>query len=195
MEIEQQAMLSLWPADLTGKRCLDLACGSGRYMRLMEAGQARHVFGLDYSAHMLAVRTRYGSAQAVVRGPFAALPFTSDTFDFISCGLAVGHEKDLDQVLSEVARVLRVGGIIVYSDVHPFGALAGWQRTFTADNGTIYRLAHFVHLYGDHVRACRSAGLTIEAVLEPLAAQHTSPDYRDFPAVLVVRAVKESRNY
>src|SRR5262245_23588833 len=51
MEIEEQAMLSLLP-DPAGKDCLDLACGSGRYMIHLQERQARQVCGLDYSAEM-----------------------------------------------------------------------------------------------------------------------------------------------
>jgi malonyl-CoA O-methyltransferase len=54
MELEEQAMLSLLAEDLSGKICLDLACGSGRYMGLLLARQAKQVFGTDYSADMLA---------------------------------------------------------------------------------------------------------------------------------------------
>jgi malonyl-CoA O-methyltransferase len=180
MKIEQQAMLDLLPQNLAGKRCLDLACGSGRYLRLMQARQAGPVFA------------RHPSSPTLVRSQFVALPFTSETFDLITCGLAVGHERNLGQLLTEVARVLRVGGIIVYSDLHPFGAMVGWQRTFTAANGTSYSLEHYIHLYGDHMQACQSAGLTINAVLEPLAGELAPANYRHFPAVLVIRAAKVS---
>ncbi|HXV42569.1 MAG TPA: class I SAM-dependent methyltransferase, partial [Anaerolineae bacterium] len=53
MEIEERAMLSLLPDDLSSRVCLDLACGSGRYMRLMRSRRAQQVFGVDYSADML----------------------------------------------------------------------------------------------------------------------------------------------
>ena len=120
---------------------------------------------------------------SVARAPFFPLPFNSDVFDVIVCGLAVGHEKNLGAILGETARVLRPGGMLLYSDIHPAGTLAGWKRTFVGDNGVVFDLEHHLHLIDDHRQACQAAGLTIDAVLEPSLGE-------GIPAVLVVRAVK-----
>jgi malonyl-CoA O-methyltransferase len=199
MEIEEQAMLSLLPADLSGQVCLDLACGSGRYMQLMQARQAKQIFGTDYSADMLAqVNNSEPKAPCgqftidnsqLVRSAFLALPFAAPTFDLITCALAVGHEKNLQQTMAEIARVLRVGGVVIYSDFHPFATLSGWQRSFTS-NGTTFKLEHYLHLYRDHQQACHLAGLTITAILEPVAGEHASPESQQLPVVLAIRAVK-----
>jgi malonyl-CoA O-methyltransferase len=122
--------------------------------------------------------------------PFFPLPFADHTFDLITCGLAVGHEKNLAKTLAEAARVLCPGGSILYSDLHPCGALLGWQRTFTAADGTVFEVEHHLHLYSAHQQACQAAGLIIDAVLEPLIGDHTSPEVQHVPAVLVIRAIK-----
>jgi malonyl-CoA O-methyltransferase len=193
MEIEEQAMLNLLPDNLSGQVCLDLACGSGRYLRLLQTHQAKSVFGLDYSADML-VEANIPKSKIqnpkLVRSPFLALPFFSASFDLITCGLAVGHEKKLNHIMAEISRVLRPGGVLVYSDFHPFGTLSGWQRSFTTANGDTYNLEHYLHLYSDHVQACRSAGLTITTVLEPIAAEHAPPGFQKMPVVLALRAEK-----
>jgi ubiquinone/menaquinone biosynthesis C-methylase UbiE len=124
------------------------------------------------------------------RSAFLALPFAAAAFDLITCGLAVGHEKNLGQTLAEIARVLRVGGAVVYSDFHPFAALSGWQRSLKMGNGDIVTLEHYLHLYGDHQRACLAAGLTITAVLEPAAGEHAPPGSQQVPVVLVIQAIK-----
>jgi malonyl-CoA O-methyltransferase len=192
MEIEEQAMLSLLPADLSGQVCLDLACGSGRYIKLLQDRQAKQVFGVDYSPEMLAqVDNPKSKIQnpKLVQTPFLALPFAATTFDLITCALAVGHEKNLQRTVAEIARVLRVGGVVIYSDFHPFATLSGWQRSFTS-NGTTFKLEHYLHLYRDHQQACHLAGLTITAILEPVAGEHASPEAQQLPVVLAIRAVK-----
>ena len=225
MEIEQQAMLSLLPDNLNGKACLDLACGSGRYLLLMQQRQAAQLVGADYSPEMLVkaseqlamsnVQLTINNKQTVIadshdflsqnsklktqnskliRAPFFPLPFAAETFDVITCGLAVGHEKKLTRIMAEIARVLRPGGHFIYSDFHPFGRLIGWQRTFTADNGTVFSLEHHLHLYSHHQHACHAAGLTIDAILEPLAGPKAPPEAQHIPAVLVIRAVKANNN-
>jgi malonyl-CoA O-methyltransferase len=189
MVIEEAAMLSLLP-DPAGKSCLDLACGSGRYMRHLQARRAGQVFGLDYSPHMLAQAKTTDSCFSLARSPFLALPIADQSFDLITCGMAVGHEKNLARTLAEAARLLRPGGVMLYSDFHPFATLAGWQRTCPAANGQLFELEHHLHLYHHHQQACQAAGLRIEAVLEPLAGDYTPPPFQKLPVVLVIRAVK-----
>lgn len=202
MQLEEQAMLSLLP-DPAGKICLDLACGSGRYMRQLQLRKAKQVIGLDYSAHMLiqakaaASRTNDGAATngappvQLTRSPFLALPFASQRFDLITCGLAVGHEQNLERLLAEASRLLRVGGAIVYSDFHPFQALSGGRRTFTTDRGAILELEHYIHLYHHHQQASQSAGLTIDGIREPTGGNiATRERIQEIPVVLVIRATK-----
>lgn len=195
MAAEEAAMLSLMPGTLAGHTCLDLACGSGRYLHLMQARGAEKLYGTDYSPDMLAHAT---NSQFIIhnslltRSTFLALPFPAESFDFITCGMAVGHEPNLRQTIAEVGRVLRVGGTVIYSDFHPFATLSGWQRSFTTAQGTTMTLEHYLHLYSDHHRACQAAGLSITAVLEPLAEKYASSSSQQLPVVLVIRAIKKA---
>src|ERR1051325_11179256 len=114
------------------------------------------------------------------------LPLPGGACEVVVCGLAVGHVQRLDQAIAEMARVLAPGGVMVYSDLHPFGTLAGWKRSFLARDGKQYAARQHVHLYADHQAACQSAGLTIDAVCEPrIDFEHR---FRGFPAALVIRA-------
>ncbi|MCC7361380.1 MAG: methyltransferase domain-containing protein [Anaerolineales bacterium] len=185
MALEQAAVLALLPPP-AGRRVLDLACGSGRYLARLSGRGAAQLLGLDLSWPMLAWARAVSSqlAQADLR----ALPLPSAGVDLIICGLAVGHVADLPRALSEMARVLAPGGVLVYSDFHPLPALAGLQRTFTAADGRAYAVEHHVHLYSHHHAACAAAGLALDAVREPLLdSEHP---WRGRPVVLVLRAVK-----
>jgi malonyl-CoA O-methyltransferase len=51
MEVEQMVVMSLLPP-VSGRRVLDVGCGTGRYMRLVGALGAE-VVGVDLSAAML----------------------------------------------------------------------------------------------------------------------------------------------
>ncbi len=185
MEMEQAAMLELLP-EVHNKVALDLACGSGRYMNLLRERGVAHVIGLDLSREMLAAAQSH--QKILLLGDLCALPLASASFDFIVCGLAVGHVENLRSVIAEASRVLKNGGAMLYSDFHPFGALAGWRRTFRAGDGREYAVRHHTHWYEDHVAACRAADLEITAVREPkIAIDHK---WRGFPAVLVIRAHK-----
>lgn len=186
MEMEQAAMLELLP-EVRSKVALDLACGSGRYANLLRERGTANVIGLDLSREMLTAAP--SPQKKLLQGDLCALPLASESFDLVVCGLAVGHIENLRSVIAEASRVLHAGGDLLYSDFHPFGALAGWQRTFRAKDGKEYAVRHFTHWYEDHVAACRAAGLEITAVREPkIEVKHK---WRGFPGVLVIKAWKK----
>jgi malonyl-CoA O-methyltransferase len=189
MEAEEGAMLGLLP-DPAGRACLDLACGTGRYIRILRERGASSVAGLDYSYDMLAHGRRLDSSLRVVQGQFLGLPFRDASFDLMTCALAVAYERNLSDVLTEASRVLRPGGVLVYSDRHPFRTLSGTPRHAFPGKGPGIDIEHYLHLFEDHVKACRGAGLTIDRVREPAIEAARSPGIRPAPAILAIAAVK-----
>ena len=157
MAAEQAAVLALWP-EVTGRRGLDLACGSGRYGLLMQQQGARHVIGCDRSAGMLA----RAPLPLRVRADMQGLPFAAASFDLIVCGLAVGHAPSLARWMAEAARVLAPGGVLVYSDFHPDAVRAGMTRSFTDGTGQRHKLVHVCHELDDHRHAATQAGLVLQ---------------------------------
>ena len=161
MRTEQCAMLRLLPP-ARGARALDLACGTGRYARILAEQGAESVTALDFSMQML--------AGAAVPGRICAsmmdLPLPSGSFDIVLSGLAVGHADDLPRWLSEAARVLRAGGKLLYSDFHPFAKQAGWQRTFRGADGGTRVLPFHAHEPSAHAAAARALGLRLETLEE-----------------------------
>jgi malonyl-CoA O-methyltransferase len=179
MEAEQGAMLALMPP-LAGQVVLDLACGTGRYGLLAQEQGASSVIGIDNSPAMLAANPLAWRVQATSE----AIPLASESMDVVLCGLALGHLPSLDKSLSEIGRILMPGGAALISDIHPFIALNGAQRTFRAPDGRAYAVEHYAHLYADYGRAGTQSGLIIDMVLEPRL--EGSP----VPVVIVYRFVK-----
>ncbi|MEO6281492.1 class I SAM-dependent methyltransferase [Roseateles sp.] len=166
MRAEQAAMLALMP-DVTGRRALDLACGSGRYGLLLQERGARFVVGCDLSAGMLA---RAPLAHRV-RADMSRLPFAAASFDLVVSGLAVGHAPSLDAWMAEAARVLAGGASLVYSDFHPDATRAGMTRSFTDADGQRHELLHALHDPKAHLAAAWRAGLVLEARREVRVGQ------------------------
>jgi malonyl-CoA O-methyltransferase len=175
MEAEHQTLLSLLP-DVQGMRSLDAGCGSGRYLRELKARGAV-AFGVDLSAAMLGEAQR--TECPLVRADLLALPFVDASIDLIVCGLALGDVDGLAQAIAELARVLRPGGRLLYSVVHPSGQSRGWQRTFDAD-GRQWAVDGCWHSEAEHRHACAVAELAIEEWRDATVAAT--------PAALVVRA-------
>lgn len=179
MAVEQAVIESRLP-NLAGRDALDAGCGTGRYLQLLAARGARAT-GIDLSLPMLA-QARAMSPR-LVRAQVVALPFASRSFDVVVSGLALGDMPHLAPAIAELARVLRPGGQLLYSVVHPSGAEKGWSRTFET-GGRQCAIAGFWHSLNEHRSACASAGLAIGAWLEP------SLDGGGDPAALVVEATR-----
>lgn len=176
MEIEQQAVLELLP-EVRGLTVVDAGCGSGRYLRELSARGAAAI-GVDLSSEML-VRAREITPR-IMRADLRALPIDAMTIDLVVCALALGDIDDLELALTEMARVLRPSGRVIYSVVHPDGEAEGWSRTFETE-GRRWAVDGYWHSLDRHRIACAAAGLTIDAWREPEIA----PGRR---AALVVRA-------
>lgn len=195
MRAEQTAMLAQWP-DVAGRLALDLACGTGRYAGLLKKTGAAEVVAADFSAAML----RQISAGLPVRANMMQLPFIDDAFDVAICGLALGHAADLRRWMSEVGRVLKDGGELLYSDFHPEAARAGLTRSFKDENNRSFTLPHCCYGLSDQREALEAANLTLEVVRELRVGVECREEfpgseafYRQWhglPLVLIVRARK-----
>jgi len=96
-----------------GSTVLDLACGTGDFLKLLHAG-GYQAFGLDLSWGMLAAN-HTGSPLAQADG--AALPIATGSVDGITCGYALRNFTDLGAVFQEFGRIVRPGGRISLLEV------------------------------------------------------------------------------
>jgi demethylmenaquinone methyltransferase/2-methoxy-6-polyprenyl-1,4-benzoquinol methylase len=112
--------LPLQDLSLTSQQTiLDLCCGGGQATQyLVNIGGA--VTGLDASPKALA-RAKLAVPDATyVQGMAEALPFGDRQFDLVHTSVAL-HEMtpdQLNQILAEVYRVLKPGGIFTFVDLH-----------------------------------------------------------------------------
>jgi demethylmenaquinone methyltransferase/2-methoxy-6-polyprenyl-1,4-benzoquinol methylase len=92
-------------------QCIDVAVGTGLVAReaVKLVGDPRAVVGLDASPGMLAQAAKVLPIRLVV-GRAEALPFPSQSFDFLSMGYALRHVGDVAETMREYFRVLRPGG-------------------------------------------------------------------------------------
>ena len=101
----------------SGKRVLDLGCRSGALTRHFLEGNS--VVGLDVDASALQKAAALGiePVQANVEEP---LPFEDASFDAVVAGELLEHLQFPDELIAEIRRVLRPGGIIVGSVPNAF---------------------------------------------------------------------------
>jgi ubiquinone/menaquinone biosynthesis C-methylase UbiE len=172
-------------AGLPPGRALDAACGTGRHTAHLVA-LGHQVVGVDATAAMLAVaRTKVPEADLRV-GRLESLPVQDGTVDLVTCALALTHVPDLRPVLREFARVLRPGGHVVLSDIHPLATATGAIAAFPGTDLTagIPYVRSEIHQISDYFTAFRQAGLTVLDCLEPRvdeAVLTAMPGYPVFP--------------
>lgn len=180
MEIEEATMRQLMP-DIAGKVVVDAACGTGRYGLIAKQMGAKFVFGFDNSAAMLSA----GELKLASISTVEKMPLANNSVDVLICGLALGHLPFVESPFAEISRVLRVDGIVLVSDFHPIQFLNGAKRTFRGDDGRLYAVEHYPHLYADYHRASQDSGLQLDAIIEPTLSADSQ-----VPIVLVMRFVK-----
>lgn len=105
---------------LPGQTALDLCCGTCDWtIALAQASGTGSVTGLDFSQNMLdygAVKVKQlGLDQQIelIRGNAMSLPFDDNSFDYATIGFALRNVPDLKQVIREMARVVKPGGLVV----------------------------------------------------------------------------------
>jgi SAM-dependent methyltransferase len=91
-------------------KVLDLGCGNGRLLRLLGVNS----IGCDVSSSMVAVCNENGFN--VKQGDFEkSVPFDDSTFDTVVSLDVMEHIRDIDSYISEVFRVLKMGGKFLFS--------------------------------------------------------------------------------
>jgi hypothetical protein len=83
--------------------------------------------------------------------------------------------------VAELGRVLRPGGRLVASVLHPFQAYLGWQAPFADSAGRRGFVREHAHAHADYLAAFRTAGLNVRDCIEPeLGAEHVEAKRRAF---------------
>ncbi|WP_028923079.1 class I SAM-dependent methyltransferase [Pseudonocardia acaciae] len=145
---------------------LDAACGTGRFTSAL-AARGHRVVGVDSSPEMLArARDRVPGAEFRL-GDLTRLPVADGEVDLVVCALALTHVRELEPVIAEFARVLRPGGHLVISDMHPERVARGSIPSVRGPDGRPGRLPGHRHLVGDYLRAALAVGLRPRRCEEP----------------------------
>ncbi|MEZ4767923.1 MAG: class I SAM-dependent methyltransferase [Caldilineales bacterium] len=206
---DRPAVLSLLP-NVTGLRVLDAGCGPGAYAEwLLDHGA--QVVAIDANEKMLAhARERTGNrAEFHLANLNAPLDFLADgSFDLVVCPLVLDYIRDWTPLFREFHRVLRPGGVLVFSHGHPASEFflyyadgnyheveqVSWEWT---GFGTVVTMPSYRRPLAAVFNPLVDAGFLLDRVLEPRpveAFRASEPETYERlmrqPGFLCIRAVK-----
>lgn len=111
-------MKALKGTDQRGLTLVDLACGSGAFLKDLAATLPRaRLFGLDLSMAYLD-QSRRRSGQPVIQAKMEQLPFADNSLDAVTC-IYLFHElppRYRPVIAAEMARILKPGGLLAFGD-------------------------------------------------------------------------------
>ncbi len=146
-------------------RALDAGCGTGRHAAYM-ASLGHEVVGIDVTAEMLSMaRSKVPSAEFHT-GRLESLPLPDASVDLAVCSLALAHCIDLGQPLRELGRVVRPGGAVILSDLHPFAVMLGGHAYYPRSRTETGFIRNYVHLPSECLAAFREVGLGVVQCIE-----------------------------
>jgi 2-polyprenyl-3-methyl-5-hydroxy-6-metoxy-1,4-benzoquinol methylase len=155
--------------DLRVHSVLDVGTGTGRHA-LWWARRGATVVGVDQSPEMLAVAQGRASAEGLsihfVQGALeGGLPWPAGRFDLVVCALMLTHVTDLAGAVREMARVVRPGGYLLLSDLHPEASARGWRGIASVPTGT-YLMPPGGHSRAAYLAGVRASGCTVLRVVD-----------------------------
>ena len=96
-----------------GSAVLDIGSGGG-FLAATLADAGYDVVGIDPAMSAVRAAAQHVPASFVL-GAGETLPFANDSFDSVVCSEVLEHVEDIDAVVAEVGRVLRPGGVLIFS--------------------------------------------------------------------------------
>jgi len=172
--------------DVEGKHVLEIGCGGGQ-CSLAFAARGAIATGLDLSEEQVKFARRLakqkGLSARFYQGNVEKLTrIADDSQDVVFSAYALMYVKRLDRCFAEVRRVLKPGGLFVFSLDHPFWYCLAekdlrlqhsyfdgeysyrWEQTGLKERP---RVRQYQRTVGDYYRLLRAAGLEVLDIIEP----------------------------
>ena len=215
---EKPALFSLLPT-LDNKTVLDLGCGYGEHcIHFVEEG-AKRVVGIDISQKMLAIAKAENVHQNIsyLNMPMEDIGELQEHFDIIVSSLAFHYVEDFRALINNIYRLLNDGGVLLFSQEHPFNTcFSDGSRWTTDENGQklfanisnysidgerestwfVERVKKYHRTFSTIINTLINSGFQINKLIEPVPTSKMFNDYLEYkdllhkPDFLLVKAIK-----
>lgn len=164
---------------------IDVACGEGRVTRALQERGYRCV-GLDAAERLVEAAVRHPDAAPAVVADAEALPFRDGAAQLVVAFMCLHDMDDLPRVISEISRVVSVGGKVAVAVLHPYvsGMTTDYFNEQRYEFTTVERAGRTMRYLGLHRSIQRyfeilsDAGLQIELLREIGNAELDPPAVR-----------------
>ena len=156
---------------LDGAQVIEIGAGTGKNTTYL-AERAGRVLALDLSSAMLdKARARLSADHVRFAEHDITTPWPAENAgtDLVVGNLVLEHIEDLAPVFAEIARVLKPGGTVFLSELHPERQARGSQAQFEK-NGEAALVEAYVHTVSEYVTQAETAGLTLTGINEAIEA-------------------------
>jgi ubiquinone/menaquinone biosynthesis C-methylase UbiE len=158
---------------------VDLGCGTGRWLQHLEASDPRSLTGVDSSPAMLAEgRKKCRKSTVLIQANSTAIPLPDRSADCVLASFLLSYMPYIPAFAGEIARILRPGGTLIISDLHPDVTTYGWRRTFRSA-GNLFEIATFPYTFFDLIVGMHTAGFRLELIDEPCFGEEEAAIFRE----------------
>jgi ubiquinone/menaquinone biosynthesis C-methylase UbiE len=142
--------------DVTGKKLLEICCGSGHSLKYLADRNASELWGVDISNNQIknadAYLKEHGyTAKLICSAMEAELDIPTNYFDFVYSIYGIGWTTDLQGTFNKIASYLKKDGIFIFSWHHTLNYCVAWsygQRKDVIENDTlIFNKSYFDESY------------------------------------------------
>ena len=167
IEVEEPVVKSILQKFQPGYS-LDAGCGTGRYSKFLHS-LGYSVTGVDISKDMLSkARSNNNKQIKFIEGDLNSLPIKNNSMDLVICALALTHLPDIKVAISELTRVVKVGGHVIISDINPWLVTLGGQADFYDKAGKYGYVRNYAHWHSNYIQAFNKNNLRIVQCAEPI---------------------------
>src|ERR1700730_18593928 len=201
--------------EVSGLDLCDLACGQGVVARQVAKRGAASVCGIDFSSKLLAIAREEERREPlgivyVHEDAQSLSSFSGALFDGVLCNLALMDIEDLPATAQTIQRLLRPGGWLVFSILHPCAPVTSAQGSLQQRPHSYFeeglwfspnplsvrgRVGSYHRTVSTYLQSFLNVGLKLEQVTEPQARGSIAeriPAYTAVPVALVARFRKEA---
>jgi cytosine/adenosine deaminase-related metal-dependent hydrolase/SAM-dependent methyltransferase len=167
LALEKRFLGTLLPS-VTELDVVDLGCGTGRWLQEFQGMRPRSLLGVDASVEMLEVaQGKLGGAARFERADCADVSLESCSADLVLCNFVLSYIEDAGAFLAKVRKMVRTGGSVFITDVHPeTSSRLNWRRGVKVED-EFREIQTFPRSLEAVVALCESANFCVNVCLEP----------------------------